>query len=137
MPTSRGYLDGKAEFGAGIFRSPPGESFLPAGAFAGKGGLMPTPVSTVRVTGPLAPFAEGLRRFLLGEGYTPLSAANLLRLTAHLSRWMKKQRVPAGLTPTRVERFLHHRQRSGYTGVRSTRSLRSILSYLPSNGAIE
>ena len=98
---------------------------------------MPTPVSTVRVTGPLAPFAEGLRRFLLGEGYTPLSAANLLRLTAHLSRWMKKQRVPAGLTPTRVERFLHHRQRSGYTGFRSTRSLRSILSYLASIGAIE
>ena len=39
---------------------------------------MPSPASTVRVTGPLAPFAEGLRRFLLGEGYTPLSAANLL-----------------------------------------------------------
>lgn len=98
---------------------------------------MPIAASTVRVAGPLAPFAEGLRRFLLGEGYTPLSAANLLRLTVHLSRWMKTQRVPAALTPTLIEQFLHHRRRSGYTGFRSTRSLRPILSYLASVGAIE
>ena len=98
---------------------------------------MPTAASTVRVTGPLAPFAEGLRRWFLGEGYTPLSAAALLRLTAHLSRWMKTQRVPTALTPTLAEQFLRHRRRSGYTGFRSTRSLRPILSYLVSIGAIE
>jgi integrase/recombinase XerD len=97
---------------------------------------MPNAASTVRVTGPLAPFAEGLRRSLLGEGYTPLSAANLLRLTAHLSRWMTAQRVPAALTPTLAEQFLHHRRASGYTGFRSTKSLRPILSYLASVGAI-
>ncbi len=98
---------------------------------------MPSPASIVRVTGPLAPFAEGLRRFLLGEGYTPLSAANLLRLTAHLSRWMKTQRVPAALTPALIEQFLHHRRRSGYTQFRATRSLRPILSHLASRGAID
>ena len=98
---------------------------------------MPTAASTVRVTGPLAPFAEGLRRFLLSEGYTPLSVANVLRLTAHLSRWMTTQGVPAALMPTRVEQFLHHRRRCGYTKFRSTRSLRSILAYLASIGAIE
>ncbi|MBI2563880.1 MAG: tyrosine-type recombinase/integrase [candidate division NC10 bacterium] len=98
---------------------------------------MPTAASTVRVTGPLAPFAEGLRRFLLGEGYTPLSAANVLRLTAHLSRWLKTQRVPVALAPTRAEQFLRHRRRRGYTGFRSTRSLRPMLSYLASVGAIE
>jgi len=97
---------------------------------------MPTAASTVRVSGPLAPFAEGLRRFLLGEGYTPLSAANVLRLAAHLSRWMTVQRVPAALTPTLTEPFLRHRRRCGYTGYRSTRSLRPILSYLASVGAI-
>ena len=97
---------------------------------------MPSPASIVRVTGPLAPFAEGLRRFLLGEGYTPLSAANVLRLTAHLSRWMTTQRVPAALTPTRIEQFLHHRRHSGYTRFRATRSLRPILSHLASVGAI-
>lgn len=98
---------------------------------------MPTAASTVRVTGPLAPFAEGLRRALVGAGYTPLSAANLLRLTAHLSRWMKASRVPAVLTSTLTEQFLHHRRRCGYTGFRSTKSLRRILSYLASIRAIE
>ena len=98
---------------------------------------MPTAASTVRVTGPLAPFAEGLRGFLLGEGYTPLSAANVLRLTAHLSHWMTTQRVPAALAPTRTEQFLRHRRRCRYTGFRSTRSLRPIFCYLASVGAIE
>jgi site-specific recombinase XerD len=73
----------------------------------------------------------------LGEGYTPLSAANVLRLTAHLSRWMTRQRGPAALTPPRVEQFLRHRRRCGYTGFRSTRGLRAILSYLASIEAID
>lgn len=96
---------------------------------------MPTPASIVRVTGPLAPFAEGLRHALVGAGYTPLSAANLLRLMAHLSRWM--QRVSAALTPPAVEQFLRHRRRCGYTGFRSTRGLRPILAHLASIGAID
>ncbi|MGH6885580.1 MAG: tyrosine-type recombinase/integrase [Geminicoccales bacterium] len=95
---------------------------------------MPTPASTVRVTGPLAPFADGLRNRLLGEGYTPLSAANLLRVTAHLSRWMQRSAAP--LTPRRAEQFLHHRRCRGYTQFRSMRCLRPILSYLASIGAI-
>lgn len=98
---------------------------------------MPHAASKVRVTGPLATFAEGLRQHLLGQGYTPLSTANVLRLAAHLSRWMNAQRVPAALTPTLAEQFIHHRRRSAYTQFRSTRSLRPILSYLASVGAIE
>jgi len=97
---------------------------------------MPHAASKVRVTGPLAAFAEGLRHHLLGQGYTPLSTANVLRLAAHLSRWMNAQRVAAALTPTLAEQFVHHRRRSGYTQFRSTRSLRPILSYLASVGAI-
>lgn len=98
---------------------------------------MPTVASTVRVTGPLAPFAEGLRGSLLGQGYTPLSTANVLRLAAHLSRWMTIQRVPMALTAALAEQFLHHRRRRAYTQFRSIRSLRPILSYLASVGAIE
>jgi len=98
---------------------------------------MPSVASTVRVSGPLAPFAEGLRRFLLGQGYTPLSAASVLRLTAHLSRWMEARRAAAVLTPTLAEPFLRHRRRCGYTGFRSIRSLRPILSYLASIGAVD
>jgi site-specific recombinase XerD len=98
---------------------------------------MPHAASKVRVTGPLAAFAEGLRHHLLGQGYTPLSTAKVLRLAAHLSRWMNAQRVPAALTPTLAAQFVHHRRRSAYTQFRSTRSLRPILSYLASVGAIE
>jgi len=50
---------------------------------------------------------------------------------------MTTQGVPAALMPARVEQFLHHRRRCGYTKFRSTRSLRSILAYLASIGAIE
>ena len=98
---------------------------------------MPKAASKVRVAGSLAVFAEGLRNHLLAEGYTPLSTANLLRLTAHLSRWMKQQRVRSALTPTQAERFVRHRRQSGYTQFLSIRSLRSILCYLASAGAIE
>ena len=97
---------------------------------------MPHAASKVRVTGPLAPFAEGLRHHLLDQGYTPLSTANVLRLAAHLSRWMHARRVPAALTPTLAAQFVHHRRRRAYTQFRSTRSLRPILSYLASVGAI-
>lgn len=96
---------------------------------------MPTAACTVRVTGPLAPFADGLQRSLLDQGYTPLSTANLLRLAAHLSRWMQARRVSTALTPTLVEQFVHQRRRT-YTQFRSSRSLRPMLSYLAAVGAI-
>ena len=86
---------------------------------------MPHAASKVRVTGPLAAFAEGLRHHLLGQGYTPLSTANVLRLAAHLSRWMHAQRGPAALTPTLAAQFVHHRRRSAYTQFRSTRDRKS------------
>lgn len=98
---------------------------------------MPTAASPVHVTGPLAPFAEGLRRRLVDDGYTPLSAANLLRLMAHLSRWLERQRAPAALAASLAERFLQHRRRRGYTGFRSSKGLRPILAYLAAIGAIE
>jgi hypothetical protein len=46
------------------------------------------PSSRPMISGPLAPFAEGLLRALLDSGYSALSSRNLLLLTAHLSRWM-------------------------------------------------
>lgn len=95
---------------------------------------MPTAASTVRVTGPLAPFATGLRDSLLQEGYTPLSAANVLRVAAHLSRWMERRHAP--LTPSSAEQFLRHRRRIGYTQFRTLRCLRPIVSYLTRIGVI-
>jgi len=98
---------------------------------------MPTPASTVRITGPLASFAEGLRQSLLSVGYTPLSTANVLRLAAHLSRWMHRRRVPVTQLPSLAEQFVRHRRRCGYTGLRSLRGLRPIMAYLASTHAIE
>ena len=94
---------------------------------------MPQAASEVRITGPLAPHAEALRRHLVGEGYTPLSAVNLLRLAAHLSRWLIRRRVSlATLSPSLVRRFVHHRRQVGYTGHRSTRGMRAIVAFLVS-----
>ena len=42
-------------------------------------GLPRSRVARVRMRGPLAPFAEGLRTDLLGAGYTPLTVVNKLR----------------------------------------------------------
>ena len=44
--------------------------------------------SRVRVTGPLTPFAEGFAAELARQGYTRNSAADQVRLLAHLSRWL-------------------------------------------------
>ncbi len=52
--------------------------------------------SLVRVVGPLAPFAAGFAAELAGLGYTPLSAANQLRVLAHASRWLRAQGLEAG-----------------------------------------
>ena len=46
-------------------------------------------VVAVRVTGPLAPYAQQFRSLLAGRGFTPLSRVNQLRVMQHLSKWMR------------------------------------------------
>ncbi len=57
--------------------------------------------SRVRVTGPLASFAEGFAAELTRQGYKPNAAANQLQLLAHLSRWLATK----GLNATSLHRF--------------------------------
>ncbi len=47
----------------------------------------------VRVGGPLEPYAAGFVVELARLGYTPLSAANQMRVMAHLSCWLAAQNV--------------------------------------------
>jgi integrase/recombinase XerD len=47
--------------------------------------------SRVKVVGPLAPYALGFGQELVRRGYTDLSAAEQLRLMAHVSRWMASE----------------------------------------------
>ena len=50
-------------------------------------------ISRVRVTGPLAPFAEEYRRELRERGYTERSAVNELRQVARFSGWLQASRL--------------------------------------------
>jgi len=87
--------------------------------------------SPVRVTGPLASFAAGFGKELAAEGYTPLSAANQLRLMAHLSRWLAALDIgPGALGSDRIQEFLEARRSAGYTSLCSERGLRPLLTYL-------
>ncbi len=94
-------------------------------------------VSRVRVSGPLAEFAAGFASCLAGAGYTPLSAANQVRVLAHLSRWMEDRGLaPGELTGQRVRDFLAARRAAGYTCWLSERGLAPLLAYLGGVGAV-
>jgi integrase/recombinase XerD len=93
--------------------------------------------ASVRIRGPLQVHVEGFWEELLRQGYTPLSARNLLRLTAHLGRWLEAQGLALStLTKDHFAAFLHHRRRQGYTGFRTHRGLEPLLGYLRGIGAV-
>jgi integrase/recombinase XerD len=87
--------------------------------------------SRVRVSGPLAEYAEGFGCHLAGAGYTPLSAANQVRVMARLSRWLAERGFgPADLSADRVGEFLAWCRASGYTCWLSVRGLAPLLGFL-------
>lgn len=91
----------------------------------------------VRVTGPLAPHARGFREVLAAQGYATLSAANQLRVMAHLSRWLGREGLcPDELTPERAEAFLQARRAAGYTCWLSPRGLSPLLGHLRGQGVV-
>ena len=94
-------------------------------------------VLRVRVSGPLAEHAAGFAAFLAGSGYTPLSAANQVRLLAHLSRWMEGRGLgPGELDGQLVREFLAARREAGYYGWLSERGLAPLLGFLRGLGAV-
>ena len=89
----------------------------------------------IRVTGPLQGHARGFSEQLTELGYTRLSAADQLRLMAHLSRWLASRGLDAGqLTPQRAEQFLRARRRAGHASRLSQRGLTPLLGYLRGQG---
>lgn len=89
----------------------------------------------VRVSGPLAAYGQGFLEELSRRGYTPLSAANQLRVMAHLSRWLLSHELGLDeLTIERVEAFLEARRAEGYTCWRSQRGLTPLLDFLRGQG---
>ena len=84
--------------------------------------------SRVRMRGPLAPHQDVIWTDLLSRGYSPLSAKNLLRVAAHLSRWLQVKGLSAqDLTRERIGKFLSDRRACGYTCGLTPRSLEPIL----------
>lgn len=91
----------------------------------------------IRITGAFTAHRQGLWDALLTLGYSPLSAVNLLRLAAHLSRWLDEQGLSVGeLTHELTEAFLDARRRAGYTHFLSPRALTPILQYLEQAGVV-
>jgi site-specific recombinase XerD len=85
----------------------------------------------VRVTGPLAMYADGFRADLAAQGYAAESADRNLRTLAHVSRWMDGQGVSAGqLSIPRLVEFLGARRREGYHHALSIRAVMPLISYL-------
>ena len=95
-------------------------------------------VSEVRVTGPLAPFVEGLRAKLRDTGYTPLTTVNVLRLVAHLSRWLDvNQLAAADLTEQQVERYFGARRALGYKASLTPASVAPLLDVVRETGVFD
>ena len=63
---------------------------------------------------------------------------NLLRVTAHFSRWLEQHGIGLdGLSSERIEEYFEHRKKSGYTHFHSKRSLEPALSYLERASLVE
>jgi site-specific recombinase XerD len=92
---------------------------------------------SVRFRGPLKAHVRGFWTGLLAQGYSPLSGLNLLRVAAHLSRWLQDHRLGlVHLSEGRITRFLVHRRRLGYTQHLSRCGLRPLLDYLSGLGLV-
>ena len=91
----------------------------------------------VRVSGPLAVFADGFFVDLVEQGYRLWPAQRHLEFLASVSRWMEAEGLGVeGLTSRAVERFVAERRRVGYRSSVSPKSLRRLLGYLGRLGVL-
>ncbi len=92
--------------------------------------------TVVHFTGPLGIHSEALRGALLARGYATLSATNLLRVAAHMSRWLEERSLCLKqLNRGRIEEFFAVRraERSSFFTVRA---LAPILRYFEDAGLV-
>ena len=91
----------------------------------------------VRVSGPLAAFADGFFVDLVEQGYRLWPAQRHLEFLASVSRWMEAEGLGVEeLTSRAVERFVAERRRVGYRSSVSPKSLRPLLGYLGRLGVL-
>lgn len=86
--------------------------------------------SVVRVSGPLAAYADDFWGYLARQGYASSSSQDQLRLMAHVSGWLDQQGADAaGLTTERIAEFLVVR-RGSHVRLVSGRALAPLLGFL-------
>ena len=92
--------------------------------------------SQVRVSGPLAPYADGFRAALDARGFSPWSQMFYLHLLADVSRWLGLHGLDAsGLTDANASEFRQDRRSRGLARFRGTQGLALLLSFLRDAGA--
>ena len=92
--------------------------------------------SRVRMSGPLVGFSQDLIDELQTLDYATTTATELMRLTAHLSRWLEGSGLGlAELTPSVIDAFVAER-RTSHVKLASARALDPIVGYLRRVGAV-
>jgi integrase/recombinase XerD len=85
----------------------------------------------IRISGPLAGFAEGFGTELTLLGYAPASVRLQLKVLADLSDWLSIHGMaPADLRRSGLDRFLRHRRAAGHIRYASIKAVRPVLDYL-------
>lgn len=93
-------------------------------------------VITVRVVGPLEPYAEQFAGRLADRGYTPLTRVPHLQVMTHLSKWMAARQLGvAELSAALVDEYLGQRRGDGYAVFRTRKRLAPLLEVLAAAGA--
>jgi integrase/recombinase XerD len=88
-----------------------------------------------RHDGPLAPFADGYRDWLLERGYTPLTVTRALIALGHLGRWMEQEGIDVDqLDDTAVRVFVGTQVR--VQGRLPLASVRPLIEYLRGAGIV-
>lgn len=93
--------------------------------------------SRVRIAGPLAGYAEGIRAALEAHGYTPGTVALKLQLAAQLSRWLEGQGLGVdSLTEERLQAFFRFRRKKVKFLYVSPLSVKVLMGYLGGVGVL-
>jgi len=95
-------------------------------------------VCSVKVLGPLAPFADAYRQELKDRGYAPLAAAEKLRQLARLSCWLEERRLTArSLTCALLDEFVAEQRALGRVAYCRRPGLIALFDVLRGLGVLE
>jgi integrase/recombinase XerD len=90
-----------------------------------------------RMRGPLAPHAEGFRRWLVSSGFAPTSVQHRLTLFSQFSCWLAAEGIaPGDVTAAHAGRFADARRARGHVTWASPASMALPMRYLRDIGTV-